>query len=68
MKIMINIIYFFSWYVHFPKCFDYDVLTNSFGLEKTQSLLYTWYSFLYEQLNNPMATKEPNLVGIIKWK
>ena len=29
----------FSWYVHFPECFDYFVLTNSFGLEKIQSLL-----------------------------
>ena len=30
---------FFSWYVHFRKCFDYFILTNSFGLEKIQSLL-----------------------------
>ena len=29
----------FSWYVHFPKCFDYFILTDSFGLEKIQSLL-----------------------------
>ena len=29
----------FSWYVHFPKCFDYFVLKNSFGLKKIQSLL-----------------------------
>ena len=66
MKIVTNIIYF---YVHFPKCFDYFVLTNSFGLVKIQSLLlYFKYSVLYMQLNNPKATpnfKEPNLVGII---
>ena len=61
----------FSWYVHFPKCFQIDhfVLTNSFRLEKIQSLLlYFKYSVLYVQLNNPKATpnfKEPNLVGII---
>ena len=59
----------FSWYVHFPKCFDYFVLTNSFGLEKIQSLhLYFNYCVLYMQLNNPKAKpnfKEPNLVGII---
>ena len=61
----------FIWYVHFPKCFQIDnfVLTNSFGLEKIQSLLlYFKYSVLYVQLNNPKATpnfKEPNLVGII---
>ena len=29
----------FSVYVHFPKCFDYFTITNSFGLEKIQSLL-----------------------------
>ena len=61
----------FCCYVHFPKCFQIDhfVLTNSFGLEKIQSLLlYFKYSVLYVQLNNPKATpnfKEPNLVGII---
>ena len=59
----------FSWYVHFPKCFDYFVLTNSFWLEKIQSLLlYFKYSVLYVQLNSPKAIpnfKEPNLVGII---
>ena len=59
----------FSWYVHFPKCFDYFVLTNSFWLEKIQSLPYYFkYSVLYEQLNNQKAIpnfKEPNLVGII---
>ena len=59
----------FSWYVHFPKCFDYFVLTNSFWLEKIQSLLlYFKYSVLYVQLNNPKAIpnfKEPNSVGII---
>ena len=59
----------FSWYVHFQKCFDYFVLTNSFWLEKIQSLLlYFKYSVLYVQLNNPKAIpnfKEPNLVGII---
>ena len=58
-----------SCYVHFPKCFDYFVLTNSFWLEKIQSLfLYFKYSVLYGQLNNPKAMpnfKEPNLVGII---
>ena len=60
--------------MHFPKCFriDHFVLTNSFGLEKIQSLLlYFKYSVLYVQLNNPNATpnfKEPNLVGIIKVK
>ena len=55
--------------MHFPKCFDYFVLTNSFGLEKIQSLhLYFKYSVLYMQLNNPKATpnfKEPTLVVII---
>ena len=59
----------FSWYVHFSKCYDYFVLTNSFWLEKIQSLLlYFKYSVLYVQLNNPKAIpnfKEPNLVGII---
>ena len=49
--------------------FDYFVLTNSFWLEKIQSLLlYFKYSVLYVQLNNPKAIlnfKEPNLVGII---
>ena len=40
--------------MHFPKCFDYFVLTNSFWLEKIQSLLlYFKYSVLYVQLNNP---------------
>ena len=40
----------FSLYVYFPKCFDYFILTNSFGLEKIQSLLlYFQYSVLYEQ-------------------
>ena len=57
----------FSWYVQFPKCFDYFVLTNSFWLEKIQSLLLNFkYSVLYVQLNNPKAIpnfKEPNLVG-----
>ena len=33
--------FLFSWYVHFPKCFDNFVLINSFELEKIQSLLYT---------------------------
>ena len=60
----------FSWYVHFPKCFDYFVLTNSFWLEKIQSLLlyFKSNSVLYVQLNNTKAIlnfKEPNLVGII---
>ena len=59
----------FSWYVHFPKCFDYLVLKNSFWLEKIQSLLlYFKYSVLYVQLNNSKAIpnfKEPNLSGII---
>ena len=61
--------FLFSWYVHFPKCFDYFVLTNSFWLENFQSLLlYFKYSVLYVQLNNPKAIpnfKELNLVGII---
>ena len=59
----------FSLYVHFPNCFDYFVLTNSFWLEKIQILLiYFKYSVLYVQLKNPKAIpnfKEPNLVGII---
>ena len=59
----------FSWHVHFQKCFDYFVLTNSFWVEKIQSLLlYFKYSVLYVQLNIPKAKpnfKEPNLVGII---
>ena len=59
----------FNLYVHFPKSFDYFVLTNSFWLEKIQSLLlYFKYSVLYVQLNNPKAIpnfKEPNLVGIV---
>ena len=59
----------FSLYVHFPKSFDYSVITNSFWLEKIQSLLlYFKYSVLYVQLDNPKAIsnfKEPNLVGII---
>ena len=58
--------------MHLPKCFDYFVLTNSFWLEKIQSLLlYFKYSVLYVQLNNPKAIpnfKEPNLVGIIEVK
>ena len=61
--------------MHFPKCFDYFVLTNSFWLEKIQSLLlYFKYSIFYVQLNNPKATpnfKRLNLVGIFKkniWK
>ena len=60
---------FFSWYTHFPKFFDYSILTNSFGLEKIERLLFYFkYSVLYVQLNNQKATpnfKEPNLVGII---
>ena len=59
----------FSWYVQFPKCFEYFVLTNSFELENIQSLsLYFKHSVLYVQLNNPKATsnfREPTLVGII---
>ena len=55
--------------MHFSKCFDYFVLTNSFWLEKILSLLlYFKYSVLYVQLNSPKAIpnfKEPNLVGII---
>ena len=47
----------------------YFVLTNSFWLEKIQSLLLFFkYSVLYVQLNIPKAIpnlKEPNLVGII---
>ena len=69
MKLVTNIIYFLADNVHFPKCFDYFVLRNSFWLEKIQSLLlYFKYSVLYVQLNNPKAKpifKEPNLVGII---
>ena len=45
------------------------LLTNSFWLDKIQSLLlYFKYSVLNVQLNNPKAIpnfKEPNLVGII---
>ena len=57
--------------MHFPKCFDYFVLTNSFWLEKIQSLLqyFKYNSILYVQLNNPKATpnfKELNLVVIFK--
>ena len=61
----------FSLYVHFPKYFQIDhfVLTNSFRLEKIQSLLlYFKHSVLYVQLNYPKATpnfKEQNWVGII---
>ena len=59
----------FSWYVHFPKYFDYFVLKNLFWLEKIQSLLlYFKYSVLCVQLNSRKAIpnfKEPNLVGII---
>ena len=59
----------FSCHVHFPKCFDYFVLTNSFWLEKIQCLLlYFKYSVLYVQLNNQKAIpnfEERNLVGII---
>ena len=59
----------FSCYVHFLKCFDYFVLTNSFWLETIQSLLLDFkYSVLYVQLNNPKAIpnfKEQNSVGII---
>ena len=55
--------------MHFPKCLGYFVLTNSFWLEKIQSLLlYFKYIVLYGQLNNPKAIpnfKEPNLVGIV---
>ena len=69
MKIMTNIIYFLADMCLFLNCFDYFVLTNSFWLEKIQSLfLYFKYSVLYVQLNNPKAIpnfKEPNLVGII---
>ena len=58
--------------MHFPKCFDYFLLTNSFWLGKIQSLLlYFKYSVLYVQLNNPKAIpnfKETNLVGIIQVK
>ena len=67
MKIVPNIIYFLAD-VHFPKRFDYFVLTNSFWSEKIQSLLlYFRYSVLYVQLNNPKAIpnfKEQNSVGI----
>ena len=46
----------FSLYVRFPKSFDNFVLTNSFWLEKIQSLLlYFKYGVLYVQLNNPKA-------------
>ena len=38
MKIVTNIIYFLADMCIF-QIFDYFILTNSFGLEKTQSLL-----------------------------
>ena len=54
LKIVTNIIYFYSRSVHFSKCFDYSVLTYSLGLVKNQSLhFYFKYIVLYEQLNNP---------------
>ena len=66
MKHVTNIIYFLA---DMCKYFDYFVLTNSFWLEKIQSLLlYFKYSVLYVKLNNPKAIpnfKEPNLEGII---
>ena len=47
-------LFFYSRSVHFSKCFDYSVLTYSFGLVKNQSLhFYFKYIVLYEQLNNP---------------
>ena len=59
---MTNIIYFLA-----DMCIFQNVLTNSFWLEKIQSLLlYFKYSVLYVQLNNPKAV--PNLVGIISVK
>ena len=66
-KIVTNIIYFYSWSVHFSKYFDYFLLTKSFGLDKTQNLLlYFKYSVLSEHLNNSTPSfKESNLVGII---
>ena len=68
MKLVTNFIYFLADMCIF-KFFDYFVLTNSFWLEKIESLLlYFKYSVLYVQLNNPKAIpnfKEPNLVGII---
>ena len=67
MKTVTNIIYFLA-----DMCIFQNVLTNSFWLEKIQSLLlYFKYSVLYVQLNNPKAIhnfKEPNLVGIISVK
>ena len=67
MKTVTNIIYFIA-----DMCIFQNVLTNSFWLEKIQSLLlYFKYSVLYVQLNNPKAItnfKEPNLVGIISVK
>ena len=38
IKIVTNMIYFLAD-MCIPKCFDYFILTNSFGLEKIQSLL-----------------------------
>ena len=68
MKIVTNIIYFLADMCIFQNVLVF-VLTNSFWIEKIQSLfLYFKYSVLYGQLNNPKAMpnfKEPNLVGII---
>ena len=60
----------FSLYVHFRKCFDYFILTNSFGLEKSKVCFYILNKVFYtsNSKNNTKATpnfKEQNLVGII---
>ena len=39
MKSVTNIIYILADMYILEKCFDYFILTNSFGLEKIQSLL-----------------------------
>ena len=53
MKIVTNIIYFLADMCIFQNVLIFFVLTNSFWLEKIQSLLlYFKYSVLYVQLNN----------------
>ena len=59
MIIVTDIIFIYSWTMHFQNVFDYIVWL----LEKKQSFFfYLKYIVLYEQLNSP---KEPNLVGVI---
>ena len=47
-----NIIYIYNWSVHFSECFDIVILTYSFGLEKSQSLVFYLKYIVLKRFNN----------------